>query len=88
MAVHIAFLKMPWKISGTNSVRWSGSGSSKGGSSVAEDQLKGAHKGKDDDVEAHAHKGAPVDSHKAANDEGDDVEAHMHKASHKASHKA
>ena len=42
----------------------------------------------DEDVEAHAHKGAPVDSHKAANDEGDDVEAHMHKASHKASHKA
>ena len=55
---------------------------------MAEDQLKGANKGKDEDVEAHAHKGAPVDSHKAANDEGDDVEAHMHKASHKASHKA
>jgi hypothetical protein len=56
---------------------------------VSEDQLKGKDLGKDEDVEGHAHKGAPVDSHKAANDEGEDVEGHMHKANVSlASHKA
>jgi hypothetical protein len=72
----IAFLKIPWKISWTNSVRWSGSGGSKGGSSV-EDQDRETRT--DEEVEGHMHKNAPAASHKAANDEGDDVEGHMHK---------
>jgi hypothetical protein len=71
------FLKTTWKISSTNFVMCSGSGSSKGGTTV-EDQHKGQHVRKDDeDVEGHMHKNAP-DMHKARKDD-DDVEGHMHK---------
>jgi hypothetical protein len=71
----IAFLKIPWKISRTNFVKCSGSGSSKGGTTV-EDQDRETRI--EEDVEGHMHKNAP-DMHKARNDEGEDVEGHMHK---------
>jgi hypothetical protein len=87
MAGAIAFLKIAWKISSTNLVMCSSSGSSKGGITV-EDQQKGANINRDDeDVEGHAHKNAPS-QHKLASDEGEDVEGHMNKGSNVGAHKA
>jgi len=73
------FLKTTWKISSTNFVMCSGSGSSKGGTTV-EDQDRETRI--DEDVEGHMNKGSVNKGRNIAKDE-DDVEGHMHKAVNK-----
>jgi hypothetical protein len=88
MAGAIAFLKLAWKISSTNLVMCSSSGSSKGGITVEDQKNLGKNLNRDDeDVEGHAHKNAPS-QHKLASDEGEDVEGHMNKGSNVGAHKA
>jgi len=75
-------LKAAWKIWDTNTVMCSGSGSSKGGTTV-EDQDRETPI--EDDVEGHMNKAVNKGAvNKGRNDEGDDdVEGHMNKAVNK-----